>query len=340
MSHTGRAIPTGWLSFPSSTLPRHRVVSGLSFAYDSIRRAYRTPATGMGEMVAESRTARAQPRWTAEEDALLRELLAEDWTLATIGERIGRTAIACKYHRMALGLGRRKPPRWTPSEELRLIELLEAHKTYREIGKDLGRTEVAIIVRCHRMGFFLTTTNGRTVNAVAGLMGVEHDAVRWWVREGWLKAHRTDMRVHAGYVTMVEDDDLLAFLENPEHWHIWEPERIREYALREWATEMRAGVRYLTVGEAAQRMYVTANCVNQMIHDGRLPAVRWGNWRIREEDAVYPEPPSRKRRPRAVPWTEQERQCLADWWGGAADEMDRGEAGKVRKISLPDRLSP
>lgn len=251
-------------------------------------------------------------RWSAEDDRLLAEMCAAHWPVASRASRLGRTPAACRYRAHVRGLVHPKSPRWSAAEENRLVDLLERHRTYRDIAKALGRTEVAVRLRCKRLGCAFTRTNGHTANAVATLMGIAGRAVSWWIRQGWLKAHRTEMQIRSGRVWMVEEDKLFRFIEDPRHWHVWEPARIRDAALREWATELRQDVRWLTVREAARRMGVTGDCVNHMIRQGRIAAVRWGNWRIREEDAVYREPSRAGYEARR--WSDGERQFLAGHW--------------------------
>src|SRR5690606_22184989 len=68
-------------------------------------------------------------------------------------------------------------------------------------------------------------------------------------------------------------------------WHLWDPERIDPASgFRRWAQEIRAGVRFLTVGDVAERCYVEVHTVSNWIRSGRLPAVRNGNWLVRERD--------------------------------------------------------
>lgn len=260
------------------------------------------------------------PRWTPAEDAHLRALRAAGLTRQEIADRMGRSLPAIMNRLGKLGLRPARPPRWTKAEHQRLIDLLEAHKSYREIARILGRTEEAIHVRCNRTGLNQREANGRTMRQTALVMGVDQKCVAWWVRQKWLRAHRTRIGAGPNRTTIVEEDDLLAFLAKDEYWHLWEPERIdpAEWALREWATELRAGVRFLTTGEVGRRLGVENGAVNDWIHRGLMRAVRRGpNWLIREADAVYPPQllASRKGQPKGRKLNDEETAFVREWYG-------------------------
>lgn len=113
-------------------------------------------------------------------------------------------------------------------------------------------------------------------------------------------------------------DDLLSFLEDERHWHVWSPDRIADAALREYAQDVRAAAalgapgRFLTAGEVAERYYVTHAAVHAWITRGQLPARRWGNYRIDPRDLMRFVPPHarpRTGRPRR-PYTNEEDQQL------------------------------
>lgn len=91
-------------------------------------------------------------------------------------------------------------------------------------------------------------------------------------------------------------DRLLAFLADEAHWHRWRPERISEPCMREWALELRAGVRFLTLTEVADRCCVTVGAVASWIQAGILPAIRNGNHMVRESDLAGFVPPWQRSR--------------------------------------------
>lgn len=209
----------------------------------------------------------------------------------------------------------------------------------------LSRSTAAVIIQTKRhLHRCLSKSNGRTLKGTARVMGVEIDAVCWWIREGWLQAHRTGLRRSRGEIRVVEHDDLTAFLSDPDHWQVWQPERIRDWALREWATEMRAGVRFLTVGEVARQLYVTVGTVSQWIRDGKIRAARRGpNWVIRESDVAYPRPASRNGYQKLPPLDADQTEFVRRWWGKRpttwiADQLSRGDGavyGAAERLGLP-----
>ena len=204
----------------------------------------------------------------------------------------------------------RRRHNWTPAEQDALVIMLEQGMRIEEIAHRLGRSREAIDVRATR------TVSRRALRPLnpeqlAPRLGIDPHTVIWWIDQGWLRARRSAVRGRRLYI---QEDDLLAFLEDRRYWHLWLPERIADAGWREWATEMRAGVRYLTTGEVARRLSVTNQTVWAWIRKGFLPAVRYGpNWLVLESDlAGFVLPCDRPRgNTRRDAWTaaEDERLC-------------------------------
>jgi len=136
---------------------------------------------------------------------------------------------------------------------------------------------------------------------VADLLGVDGAVVYRWIREGTLRACRGERGWY-----YVEDDDLLAFMENPGFWPQWEPANVPDSGYREWAMELRQAVRYLDVAEVAKRLGYTASGVCRLCQLGKLKAAKAGQfWRVDERDLEGWAP---KRRHRRV--TERERNLI------------------------------
>lgn len=255
--------------------------------------------------------------WTPEDDTRLHGLKGEGKTRAQMAAALGRSVPAVGERLRRLGLSRTKVPDWTREEENRLVTLLEAHTPYQEIGCTLGRSREAVVDRCVRLGTSLTRANGLTLSQAAKALGVEQKTVAWWANQRWLKTHPAGVAVSKGPVRMVEYEDLIAFLENEDCWHLWEPERIPDgivsNGLRVWAVELRRSIRFLLPSEAAERLHVTHYRVNQFIRQGRLRAVRkGGQWLIRSD--WVQEPAWRPRWPR-TPIRPEEREFVREWWG-------------------------
>lgn len=232
---------------------------------------------------------------------------------------------------------------WTPQQETRLGELLDAHRPYAEIAREIGRSYNAVVIRCKRhLGERLSYANGHTINQVAELvLGSHHNqkTVAWWCAQGWLRCHPSGLDRN---IRVVEHDDLLAFLGDERYWHLWEPERITDSALREWATETRGGVRFLTVSEAAKRLCLTTRAINRRIREGKLRAVRRGNWLVREDWCVDVEPQPRQGQT-VRRFTDRERATIRRVWGTVtlpdlAARMNRSTSsvyGSARRMGLP-----
>lgn len=179
--------------------------------------------------------------------------------------------------------GKRKPRKWHPDRLWRLAEMLENGASDEEIARRLGTTSNAVVLARKRYRLKSRTDATMTARAVARWLGIPcAKTITAWIEQGWLRGKRIQGRgpYHQWHVT---DAALIAFLENPEHWHRWEPDRIPDAALREWAADVRSGVRFLTTREVAERCHVTHPAVNAWIRRGILPAVRRGNWLVRED---------------------------------------------------------
>lgn len=287
---------------------------------------------------------RARVRWTAAEDAIVREHHTRGARCAEIAALLpGRTVDAVNDRvRVALRLPSHKAPNWTADDDARIPELLERHWSYARIARKFGRTEHAVRARCELLGVSATSANGRAVAQVAKLLGVDSHTVGRWCDQHWLRAYDTGCMMHRGPIRVVEHEDLLAFLEDGAHWHLWQPARIRDSALREWAEELRAGVCYLTAAEVGDRLGLTHYRVNQLINDGKIKAVKYGpNWLVRESDCVYPVGGLHHRHGPAA--TAQEVDYIHDCWGREpavriAQTLGRSDAfvhKNARRLGLP-----
>jgi hypothetical protein len=154
--------------------------------------------------------------------------------------------------------------------------------------------------------------------------------VAWWIREGWLRAVGPGTRLGRGVLRLVEEEDLTAFLSDEALWHLWEPSRITDIALRDWALEQRRGLVFLTGAQAGDRLGLSHHRVNQLIHKGRLRAVRrggagqavrrraterplGGNWLIRSDGLVVAPSSLTKTKGRRI--TADDRRLIRRWWG-------------------------
>ena len=262
------------------------------------------------------------PAWTEEEEALLRQWHALRVTRNEIVRRLGRTRSQVDYQIDKLGLGTPKAPDWTHADEEQLGELLEAHKGYEQIARMLNRSVGAVRSRCARLGISASNAGGQTIRRTAARLGVDSKTVAYWCNKGWLRAHQTGLWTGKGLMRIVEHENLLRFLEDERYWHLWDPARIVDVGVREWTEELRAGVRYLTTGQVAERLFITHYRVNQLIRQGRMKAVKRGpNWLVRESDVAYPEWLPRYKSKAAT--TEQKSHVQKHWNRLTATEIAR-----------------
>lgn len=185
---------------------------------------------------------------------------------------------------------------WTPPRLWRLAEMLENGYSDAEIGAHFGVSAEAVNIARKRYDIACRSRQKLTASAAARLLGIESRTVVRWVRHGWLRAQRgPDWGPHRRW--MIDRGDLTDFLENPAYWHCWEPSRIPDATgLRWWATEMRAGERFLTLSAVAERYSVQPATVGGWIDRGFLPAVRNGNRLIRAVDLEGFVPPGQRSR--------------------------------------------
>ena len=197
---------------------------------------------------------------------------------------------------------------WTAEQDMKLEEGLERGWSDERIARALGRTANAIRVRRKRLGLpsVLRQPCLYTGRQAAQLLGVDAHLIRRFVTRGWLKATRGPRR---GSSTQwcVYEDDLLAFLENPAYWHCWEPQRITETGLRDWALTL-PRPQYLTLTEVAKRYHVNVSTVTHWLDRGVLPFVRNGNRMVDERSLEGFVPPYERPRhgQKKRPWQNHE----------------------------------
>lgn len=81
---------------------------------------------------------------------------------------------------------------------------------------------------------------------------------------------------------------LVRFAVNPENWIYFKPEHVKDPYLKRLIQMRRARWpdEWWRIGQVAAYYGVSVVAVNKCIHDGRLPATRWGNWWIKRSDAT------------------------------------------------------
>jgi hypothetical protein len=182
---------------------------------------------------------------------------------------------------------RRKPLPWSEAEDTFLRQNLGV-LSEEEMAAKLGRTPTAVHLRWKRdLGLPAPskTPGYVTANQAAKMLAVDVHAVCRWIEMGWLRARLLPFRRRK--VWRIRIEDLKRFVVKPEHWIFFRPERVRDPALarlvalavERWDDE------WLTPGQVEEMHGVNHRDVNRYIHAGKLPGVKWGNWRIRRSDA-------------------------------------------------------
>lgn len=215
--------------------------------------------------------------------------------------------------------GRRKV--WTTEDEWDVADGIARGQTHAQIAKGLGRSENSVKVHCSR-NVKCREIRPLTCRRVASMLGMGcSKSVKRWIEAGYLRGRRASLGAGKAHQWHVNEDDLLAFMQAPEHWHRWEGERVTDAALREWALELRSE-RFLTQAEVALRYSVVVPTVAAWMDRGFLPYVDTGSHRmVRESDIasfVMPSARDRRGRPRREFTPDEDSRLVALRDGGAS----------------------
>lgn len=195
-----------------------------------------------------------------------------------------------------LGLTRTKEPRWTERDRATLGTFLRIGWSDAAIGSFLGRSESAIHIKRIRWNMGSRRTFMLNMSAAARALGIPcAKTIRFWIDRGYLPAR--DGQGAGGHARELWVDrlELVKFLADPEYWPLWNPDRVRDPALREFVKGRRDGKNdsYLTVGQIAERFHVVRDAPNTWIRAGLLPAKKRGNnWIVKESDLAGFVPPT------------------------------------------------
>lgn len=186
---------------------------------------------------------------------------------------------ACRDHQPG-GAGAKL---WTPELIGHLEELLGRGMTDREAGSRLGLTPSAIADARRRYGVARRDQVLMTTSHVAALLGCAQPTVAAWAQRGWLPGlHRRGRGGKPQW--LFREAHLQRFLEDPRHWHRWQPADIPDAAWRAWAERLRGGVRFLTCDEAAARMSCSRWTIRHWVRSGRLTGYRAQQMLVREDE--------------------------------------------------------
>ncbi len=184
-------------------------------------------------------------------------------------------------------MSNRDMPNWTPRERDRLTQLIDAGHSYDVIARRLKRSRTAVTIKAKRLRLGITTSRA-TLSArdVADVLGVKcSKTVARWIDRYDLPARNAGTPHRP--LWRVSWEDLLTWLERRDRWMAWQPSRIPDRALREWAEELRSGPGcWLTHTQVARQFCVDRETPGQWITKGLIPATRYGNWWVWSEDLI------------------------------------------------------
>lgn len=165
---------------------------------------------------------------------------------------------------------------WPERMLWRLDELLNRGWSDERIGQAFGKSASTVKKVRLRYGLKAGYRQAHTAREISRIMGVNCMVPGRWIRDGRLKARKNGARYGRYRVYQITHTALLEFLEEPAHWHCWEPEPITDRYLRRWALELRGDVRFIPVKEAAARLGVAQSTVTHWLATGKLQGGRDG----------------------------------------------------------------
>lgn len=229
---------------------------------------------------------------------------------------------------------------WTTEQLTALEWMLDKGMPDAAIGKALGRSATAVQVMRKRSRLPSRTERNYTCRKLGSLLGVDGKAVAWWIRNRWLRG-RQGQRRGRNRQWVVTEDALMEFLENRAYWHLWDPARLADRDLREWALEQRSE-QFLTLAEVARRFWVVESTVGSWLDRGELPFVRRGrgNRLVPESSLRGWVPPGQRSKKGMVqrPWTEFEDAVIrrgranGESYAAIAASMDRSPSAVASRL--------
>lgn len=183
-----------------------------------------------------------------------------------------------------------KAPDWTEGED-RFLRASLGVLSEEEIAAQLGRSVTAVHLhwfRDLRLPGPSKAANQLTASQVAELLHVDAKSIHMLIRRGLLPARELPMerRIYSIDVAV-----FMRWLIDPMNWVYFHPERISDPYLSR-LLELKAkrwGDEWWTVGQVARYHGVDHRAVNKYIHEGRLPAADWGNWKVLRSEATHPD---------------------------------------------------
>lgn len=242
------------------------------------------------------------------DDAVLEAALQDGRTPALAARQFGaaRVVAAVAGHGRSVNNDQPWLPRgtanvWSPEDVAYLARWSGVLGTA-ELAARLGRTPEAISTQQFLRGLPRLSTHPDYVTGLemARALGIDGHIVIRLIERGLLRAEMTPFASER-VIWRMKRGAFYAWATNPLNWvYFWrsveEPSRLADEKLRRLIALRRA--RWLchdgqpdswwTPGQAAAYHGVSHIDINRYIRHGRLPAVKWDNWRIRRSEVTRP----------------------------------------------------
>lgn len=185
---------------------------------------------------------------------------------------------------------------WTDAEVSKMEALFADGRSYESVARELGRSVSAIKNCVQTRGLRVRDLRPMSAAKAGKMLGYsDGEPIVRWVLTGKMRGRILGRGAHRTRVC-VSEEAVWAFMERPEHWPLWEPSRIPDPILREWAEDLRTE-RLLTIAQVAERFSVERHTVVRWLTDKRLPSVGpTGLRRIPESALAGFEPPHQRDR--------------------------------------------
>jgi hypothetical protein len=171
---------------------------------------------------------------------------------------------------------------WTTGEERRLDEELGVYPI-EEIARRHGRTPAAIKIRYTRLGLEAPSKRNMTALDTAGALGMDVHSIVKLIESGSLPAEKATEKIWA-----IQREKLVRWAVNPMNWMCFKLEKVQDEEIKRLVARQRERWtdEWWSTGQVGAYHGFTSSAVNNRIHKGLLPAVRWGNWWVLRSDAV------------------------------------------------------
>ena len=229
------------------------------------------------------------------DDVVLEAALADGRSPLLAARQFGAARAMAVAGAMERGATLGTANRWTAEDEAYLARWSGVLGTD-ELARRLGRTPTAVDTQQRLRGLARPTSHPEYITGqqMADALGVDAHAVIKLIARGKLAAELAPFE-SGRVVWRMKRTAFYAWATNPANWvYFWRsverPERIADEKLRRLIARRRErwDDAWWTPGEVAAYHGVSHIDVNRYIRHGRLPAVKWDNWRVLRSEATRP----------------------------------------------------